>query len=162
MKYISLGVLLAGSAVALGAQIPAPEGGDKVLREPLTLTGCVAAGTKANTFVLTNVQRTDAPATVSADTIVYWLSSPDKLKGHAGHEVEIQGELEDDVDKSATKTEDGKVELSTERASQKVEVVQGSAAGDAIQTLGTSGKSEVLSYKVKVKSIKMLSATCLP
>jgi hypothetical protein len=112
--------------------------------------------------VLTNVQRTDAPPTLSADTIVYWLSSPDKLKGHAGHEVEIEGVLEDDVDKSATKTEDGRVELSTERASQKVEVVQGSAAGDAIQTLGTSGKSEVLSYKVKVKSIKMLSATCLP
>src|SRR5688572_29701520 len=115
MKYLSLGVLILGSTMAAGAQIPAPEGGDKVLREPLTLTGCVAAGTKANTFVLTNVQRTDAPATVSADTIVYWLSSPDKLKGHAGHEVEIEGVLEDDVDKSATKTEDGKVELSTER-----------------------------------------------
>jgi hypothetical protein len=158
MKYSSLGVLLFVPAMVAGAQTPAPEGGDKVLREPLTLTGCVTAGTKANTFLLSNVQRTDAPAAVSSDTTVYWLSSPDKLKGHAGHKVEIEGVLEDDVDRSAMTTEDGKVELTTERETRKVEVVENSAAGDAVKTVGTTG--EVLSYKVKVKSVKMLSASC--
>jgi hypothetical protein len=159
LKYLSVGVAFALSTASAGAQTQAPEGGDKVLREPLTLTGCVTAGTKANTFLLSNVQRTDAPAVVSADTTVYWLTSPDKLKGHAGHQVEIEGILEDDVDKSAMKKgADGKVELTTERESRKVEVAEDSAAGDAVKSVGTTG--QVLSYKVKVKSIKMLSASC--
>ena len=158
MKYLTLGVLFLGSTMAAGGQIPAPEGGDRILREPLTLTGCVAVGTKANTFLLTNVQRTDRPSTPTTETAVYWLNSPDKLKGHAGHQVEIAGMLDDDVDKSAVKAEDGKVELATERGSKKVEVVEGSPAGEAMKAVGTSG--EVVTYKVKVKSVKMLSANC--
>jgi len=158
MKFLSLGVLFLGSTMAAGGQIPAPEGGDKILREPLTLTGCVAAGTKAGTFLLTDVQRTDRPSTATTETAVYWLNSPDKLKGHAGHQVEITGMLDDDVDESEVKTEDGKVELATERGSKTVEVVEGSPAGDAMKAVGTSGA--VVTYKVKVKSVKMLSADC--
>jgi hypothetical protein len=158
MKYLSLGVLFLGSSMAAGAQTPAPEGGDKILREPLTLTGCVTKGTKANTFLLTNVQRTDTPGRAPIEPAVYWLSSPDKLKGHAGHRVEITGMLEDDVDKSEVKTEDGKVELSTERASKRVEVVEDTAAGAAVKAVGTAGK--VVTFKVKVKSVRMLSTIC--
>ena len=90
---------------------------------------------------------------------VYWLNSADKLKGHAGHQVEIAGMLDGDVDRSKVQmTDDGKVELATERGSKKVEVVEGSPAGEAMKAVGTSG--EVVTYKVKVKSVKMLSATC--
>ena len=39
--------------MAAGAQTPSADGEDKVVREPLTLTGCVTVGTKANTFLLT-------------------------------------------------------------------------------------------------------------
>ena len=158
MKYLSLGVLFLGSTIAAGAQTQAPQGGDKVLPEPMTLTGCVTAGTKANTFLLTNVQRTDTPGMSAIDGAIYWLSSGAKLKGHVGHQVQIDGMLDDDVDTSTVKTEDGKVELTTERESKKVEVPEGTAAADALASVATSGKVE--SYKVKVKSVKMLSRTC--
>ena len=159
MKYLSLGVLILGSTMAAGAQTPSADGGDKVVREPLTLTGCVTVGTKANTFLLTNVQRTDRPAPDAVESAVYWLNSPDKLKGHAGHQVEIAGMLDGDVDRSKVQmTGDGKVELATERGSKKVEVVEGSPAGEAMKAVGTTG--EVVTYKVKVKSVKMLSAGC--
>jgi len=92
------------------------------------------------------------------DGAVYWLSSPDKLKGHVGHQVQIAGILDDDVDKSTVKAEDGKVEVSTERESKKVEVPEGTAAADALASVATAGKVE--SYKIKVKSVKMLSRTC--
>jgi hypothetical protein len=158
MKYLSLGVLILGSTMAAGAQTPAPEGGDKILREPLTLTGCVTAGTKANTFLLTNVQRTDTPGRPAIEPAVYWLSSPAKLKGHAGHQVEIEGTLDDDVDKSEVKAEDGNVELSTERQSKTVEVREDTVAGDAMKAVATAGK--IVTFKVKVKSVKMLSTIC--
>jgi len=161
LKYLSLGVLFAGSTMSAGAQTLASQGGDKVLREPLTLTGCVAAGTKAYTFLLTNVQRIDSSGRDALEKTVYWLSSPDKLKGHTGHQVEIEGELDEDVDKSEMKTESGKVEVTTERNSRKVEVAENTVAGDAIQALGTSGRM-IVSYKVNVKSVKMVSAECPP
>ncbi len=158
MKYLSFGVLFLGSTIAAGAQTQAPQGGDKVLPERMTLTGCVTAGTKANTFLLTNVQRTDTPGMSAIDGAIYWLSSGDKLKGHVGHQVQIDGMLDDDVDTSTVKTEDGKVELTTERESKKVEVPEGTAAADALAAVGTSGKA--YSYKIKVKSVTMLSRTC--
>jgi hypothetical protein len=159
LKYLSVGVLVAGSAITAGAQTT-PKAGDTIVKEPLTLTGCVAEGTKANTYLLSNVKRTDAPATIVSETAVYWLSSPDKLKGHTGHQVEIEGTLDDDVDDSSVKTDDGKVELAANEDSKKVEVVENTVAGDAMKAVGTAGT--VVSYKVKVKSVTMVSAVCPP
>jgi len=158
MKYLSFGVLFLASGLSAGAQTQAPQGGDKVLPEQMTLTGCVTAGTKANTYLLTNVQRKDTSGTSTIEGAIYWLSSPDKLKGHVGHQVQIAGMLDDDVDKSTVKSKDGTVELTTERASKKVEVPEGTAAADAVASVATSGKVD--SYKIKVKSVKTLSRTC--
>jgi hypothetical protein len=159
LKCLTLGVLFVGSTVSAGAQT-SPKAGDTILKEPVTLTGCVSEGTKSNTYLLSDVKRTDAPTTIVSETAVYWLSSPDKLKGHAGHQVEIEGTLDDDVDDSSVKTDDGKVELAANEDSRKVEVVENTVAGDAMKAVGTAGN--VVSYKVKVKSVKMVSAACPP
>jgi hypothetical protein len=157
MKYLSLCVLLAG-ATAASAQTPSPKGGDKVVAEPITLSGCVAAGTEANTYMLSNVTRADKPIGTSGPGEAppfYWLDSPSKLKAHVGHQVDVIGWLDDDVDKSKVKEKDGKVEIKSE-GGQKVEVPSGTTAAAAAGTPGTKR----LNYKVKVKDVKMTSASC--
>jgi hypothetical protein len=60
MKYLSLGVVLLASSAAITAQTPADKANDKIAKEPITLTGCVEAGTAPNTFVLTHVVKNDS------------------------------------------------------------------------------------------------------
>ena len=62
------------------------------------------------------------------------------------------------MDDSTVRTDDGKVELAANENSKKVEVVENTVAGDAMKAVGTAGK--VVSYKVKVKSVTMVSAAC--
>jgi len=152
MKYLSLGVLVLASAAVVGAQqYPAPKADDKMAKDPkdLTVTGCVAAGTEPNTFILTaKAASTDAAApaapatppaaaTAAATPVTYRLDSPEKVKAHLGHQVEVTGKLDD------TKAADAK---------------EAAPAPDAAATAGTSGKQP--SLKLKVKDVKMLSASC--
>jgi hypothetical protein len=151
MKYLSLCGALA-AATAVSAQTPSPKGGDKIVPEPITLTGCITAGTESNTYMLSNVVRSDKPA--NDTTAFYWLDSPDKLKAHVGHKVEIKGRLDDDVDKTKTTAKDGKVEVKSEN--KKVEVPAGTNAAAAAGTAGTKR----INYKVKVQAVNHVSPTC--
>ena len=153
MKYLSLCFVLAAATTA-AAQTPSGKGDDKILREPVTLTGCVTAGKEANTYLLSNVQRPDKAPGAADPSVVYWLSPHDKLKGHVGQQVQVIGKLDDDVKTSKVKEEDGKVEL--KNGSRKVEVPEGTAAAEAVGTAGTTRTT----YKVEVKSVKMLSGSC--
>jgi hypothetical protein len=87
----------------------------------------------------------------------YWLDSPGKLKGHAGHRVEVIGMLDDDIDKTTSEIKDGKVTVKTEGA-RKVEVPVGTSGGAAAVAIAADGKRE--SYKVKVTSVRMLEESC--
>jgi hypothetical protein len=153
MKYLSLCFALA-AATAVSAQTPSPKGGDKIVPEPITLTGCVAAGTEANTYMLSNVVRSDKPGSNDSSAF-YWLDSPSKLKAHVGHKVEIVGRLDDDVDKTKVKEKDGKVEVKAE-GGRKVEVPAGTTAAAAAGAAGTKR----INYKVKVQSVNHVSPTC--
>ena len=153
MKYLSLCLVLA--AVTTGAaQTPSGKGPDKINRDPITLTGCVAAGQEKDTYMLSNVQRPDKAPGTADPNVIYWLSSPDKLKAHVGHQVEVTGKLDDDVKETKVKEKDGKVAL--KKGSKKVEVPEASTAGNAAGTPGTRRTT----YKVEVASVKMLSASC--
>ena len=155
MKFLSLALALAAVST-VAAQ-------DKTTPQPITLTGCVAAGTKANTYMLTQVVTSVTPVPVgtsgstSASTAApfYWLDSPGKLKGHAGHRVEVVGMLDDDIDKTTSEIKDGKVVVKTEGA-RKVEVPVGTSG--AVPAAMPELKRE--SYKVKVKSVRMLDGSC--
>ena len=155
MKRLSLALALAAVST-VAAQ-------DKTTPQPITLTGCVAAGTKANTYLLTNVTTSVTPVPVgtsgntSSNTAApfYWLDSPGKLKGHAGHRVEVVGMLDDDIDKTTSEIKDGKVVVKTEGA-RKVEVPVGTSG--TVAAAMPALKQE--SYKVKVKSVRMLDGNC--
>jgi hypothetical protein len=151
MKYLSLGILVLVSAATVGAQqYPAPKADDKMAKDAkdLTVTGCVAAGTEPNSFILTTKAASadaaapapttpPADAAAAANTVTYRLDSPEKVKAHLGHQVEVTGRLDD---KKATDT------------------TAAAPAPDATQPAGTSGKQP--SLKLNVKAVKMLSATC--
>lgn len=183
MKYLSsaaLVLLLASAATAQppGAQPPPASGSPATQRPPtgtpppgtlqgppgskaspgtITLTGCVNAGTEKNTYVLNNVVRSDAPPGAISPTAVYWLDSPDKLKGHVGHKVEIDGMLDSDIDKTKVKDKGDKVSMTRERT-KTVSVPADSPAAPDVKALGTDAKHP--GYKVKVKSVKMIAAGC--
>jgi hypothetical protein len=160
MRYLSFFVLLA-AAPAVAAQTPSPTRADKIVREPIALTGCVAAGTDKDTYMLTGVERVDARPVGTSGTAgaapFYWLDSPAKLKGHVGHQVQVTGFLDDDVDKTKVKAKDGKVEIRTE-GKKKVEVPEGSAAAAAAEAAGSDTKRA--SYKVKVHAVTMVAESC--
>jgi hypothetical protein len=155
MRYLSCCVLLAATSAA--AQTPSPKSGDKIVPQPITLTGCVTSGVEPDTYVLSNVA-SDKPVgtTGSAEPdVFYWLDSRDKLKPHVGHPVQVIGMLDDDVDKTTVKSKDGKVELKSERT-RKVEVPEGTRVAAAMGRPGTTRTG----YKVKVQSVNRLSGSC--
>ena len=153
MKYLSLCFVLAAATTG-AAQTPSGKGPDKINRDPITLTGCVAAGQEKDTYMLSNVQRPDKAAGTADPSVVYWLSSPDKLKAHVGHQIQVTGKLDDDVRETKVKEKDGKVALKS--GSKKVEVPEASTAGKAAGTPGTTRTT----YKVEVQSVTMLSGRC--
>jgi hypothetical protein len=205
MKYLSLGVVLLASSVGTAAQTPANKANDTAVGAPITLTGCVEAGTAPGTFVLTHVVKGDSstvasampqpsaanptatppttpPATpptdepkptaappagaptptatsgTEANAAVYWLDPPDKLKAHVGHKVSIAGTLDDDMDKTKVKDKDDKVKIEAERGSRTVEPKPGSAGAADAKAIAGSEKQE--GYKVKVKTVTMISSSC--
>jgi len=163
MKYLSFGAVLLASAAAVGAQTPAGKADEKAAKEPVTLTGCVETGKDADTFVLTHVVRSDSAAKDTAglpqpsianptatppiasptgttgtdpNAPAYTLDSPEKLKAHVGHKVSVVGTVDEDTDKAAKEG--------------------AAAAPDA----GAAKAGEKPSYKVKVKSVTMISSSC--
>src|SRR5690349_15096346 len=154
MKNMIFALVLGAAAVATAQEK------DTITPQPVTLTGCVAAGDKANTYMLSNVVPS-APVGTSGSTApaagempIYWLDSPSKLKGHVGHKVLITGTLDNDVDKTKVKSEDGKVELKSD--GKKVEAQAGTAAANAMPADGMKH----VTYKVKVTTVKMIESSC--
>ncbi len=158
MRYLSFAIVVMAAATGLSAQSPAPAAHqDKVAPQMMTLTGCVSAGEKPDTYLLTHVAASADPVGTSgrnAPEPFYWLDSPDKLKAHVGHKVVVTGMLDDDLDKTKIERKDGEVKVETERT-KEVKTPAGSSAAAA---LPESGKQ--VSYKVKVKTVTMLASSC--
>jgi hypothetical protein len=160
MKFLSLIFVLATGVTAVVAQEK-----DKIAPQPIVLTGCVAAGEKPNTFVLTDIVAPPAAPTpigtsgiaapAPTPTPFYWFENPDALKPHVGHKVQITGTLDDDVDKTKVKSEDGKVSMETERT-KKVEIREGTPAAAKLPADGAKHPT----YKVTVKSVKAVEGSC--
>jgi hypothetical protein len=156
-RHLSFGVVAFAAAVTSVAASGQQKIPSEVPKQPVTLTGCVAAGEKHDTYVLTNVT-SSAGATVgtsgSTAMPVYWLDEPDKLKKHVGHKVEIVGTLTGDVDKTKIKAKDGELEMKAD--GKEVKVPEGSSAAAHLPATGEKGPG----YKVKVKSVKSIASSC--
>ena len=147
LKFATVAVLVAGSTVALVAQ-PAVAS-DKTV---VTVNGCVAAGEKADHYLLTKAAITpaalptatgtagtatkeDAPAAMEAATS-YQLKGGD-LKAHLGHQVEVTGTISQDLSSIRVKS-----------------ATPPAASADAATAVSAPTGT------LDVKSVKMIAATC--
>lgn len=151
--YMTLGAALLCSAALMAQSAPDKGQMDKGTMKDgaVTVTGCVAQGTDADHFKLTNAMMSPTPmGTTGADA----AAKPDaskteasasyeldggNLKPHLGHKVEVSGTMDKkSMDHSTMAKPD---------------------AG-AKEPMGTSGQKDMTAGKINVKSVKMLAATC--
>jgi len=131
---------------------------------PVTITGCVHAGTDDDSFVLTDVvdlnESTHAPA-----TNVYWLSTTKGLKQHVGQKVEVTGTYSPSRDagktariKIETDDDDGATTLAIENGMKKAETSEPGAVG----TSGVIGETTIEKpyRRLEVRNIKMIAESC--
>ena len=172
---------LALSAVAAAMQTAAgstarPAGGDEV-----TLTGCVVKGEGG--YVLTNIAEPAATAAAAGTTaemarknreagiagpaqVIYWLKDDEELEAHAGHKVEVRGELEGDIEKGmiSVEREQGMVELEFKVDDEKKITVKLPPGNAPVGTAGAVGDKEVdvpyVVRKIDVESVKMIASVC--
>jgi hypothetical protein len=124
--------------------------------EPVTIRGCLLAGTRPDTFVLKDV--TDSAG--RAADVIYWLSSTRGLKDHVGHTVEVTGPVvsvstgEVEVKTDPSKTPDTTIEVKARGKEAK--------ATDADASLDTKTKEErtLPVHRIKVRSVRMVAETC--
>ena len=159
IRRLTYGIVILGVVASLSAQAPAAPPAGSSQKQPVTLTGCVAAGIRDNTFLLTRVERTDAatalPGTATDASVCYWLDPASKLRSHVGHKVEVTGVLEIDVDTTIVRRKVGCVEVARDHE-RWVEVKEGTpAAAEAL-----AGTPTRRTYNVKVKEVKMLAPKC--
>jgi hypothetical protein len=124
---------------------------------PVTITGCLLAGTRPDTFVLKNV--TDS-AGRSAD-VIYWLSSTRGLKDHVGQTIEVTGPV--------VAISEGELEVKTNPAKSPDTTIQVKARGKEAKArttddTGAEGRTKeertMLVHRIKVRSVRMVAPTC--
>ena len=138
----------------------------------VTLTGCLVRGEDGG-YLLTNGpsapawQRADAAispgavgTTGTVASVFYWLRDDDDLKGHVGHRVEVQGDLEKEIN-------DGEIKVDRKDKWTEIEI---KADGDTLKArvphmsvvpVGDGdSKVPVLVRKVDVDKVRMVSANC--
>ncbi len=173
MIAVGLALAVAGPAL-VGSGAAAAAQGDKEIE----LTGCVVRDEGGDGFLLTNMPRTPtlragadpvAPGPVgtsgSAATIFYWLDDDDELEEHVGHQVQVRGELEGDVEEGeitlARKDDWTEITIESDGRDLKVRVPQSLFVVRPAGAARTSDADvDVLVRKVDAKDVKMLAASC--
>ncbi len=164
------------SAAPQVASAPAQQSGDD--KRSVTLTGCVVKGDGG--YVLTNVSEETAAAAVAGGMpsspqpkgavlpgrVFYWMDDDEDLKDHAGHQVEVRGKIEGDIERGeiSAERENGLIELEFKVKGDKKVTIK---VPDVPATVGTSGgvpDKEVdipfIVRRVDVDKVKTLSSVC--
>jgi hypothetical protein len=175
MKALFLGIVFVGLGTLAGAADD-PAKGSRV-----TLRGCVAAS-DSDSFVLTHVQNLAAGAAASGPSIgatgvepatsdvIYWLSkdSIKKMRGHAGHKVEVTGTVTDvstgtvEIEKEPGKPgPDNKVEVDARGKDASAKTDRPVEPG-AAPAPGTKVEKKMVKpvHRVDVDTVTMVAATC--
>lgn len=133
--------------------------------KPITISGCVKQGA-ADAIMLTGVRMTagEPPVGIDPDQIFLRLDSTKALKEHVGHEVSVSGMADfTDLDKGTLEASNDGATVTVTLKSERKSVTAVGSAGDPPKTaVGTSGKAEVPTYKMKVQSVSMLAPSCAP
>lgn len=129
----------------------------------VTLQGCVIAGDKKDTYVLSKVQEWPAGNSDMGKhgRRMYWIDKKgDDMKAHLGHLIQLTGKITD-VKKSEIEMEDA-----TRSQGQVVEIegpghnVETSAANAGVAAVHGTKDIPITLLMLKVEELKMISASC--
>ncbi len=148
-------MIAAGSSTADDAH----KAGTPVGKEtaPVTVTGCLLAGTRPDTFVLKNV--TDSAG--RSPDVIYWLSTTRGLKDHVGQTIEVTGPV--------VAISEGELEMKTNPAKSPDTTIQVKARGKEAKAkttddTGAAGRTKeertMPVHRIKVRSLRMVAPTC--
>lgn len=146
--------LACSAGVSVFAQVPKDQVGQKPMTNDgaTTVSGCVAAGTAAGEFMLTNAMmmgkmmakgtmdkdKMSKPGMSGEHMMSYHLVGGNNLKAHMGHKIEVTGTMSKmDMDMTAKTDTTSKMERDK-----------------------TMAHKDMQARKLNVTSIKMISATC--
>jgi hypothetical protein len=126
---------------------------------PVTVRGCLLAGTQPDSFVLKNV--TDSAG--RSPDVIYWLSSTRGLKDHVGHTIEVTGPV---VSVSA-----GELEVKTDPSKSQDTTIQIKARGKEAKArtdadvapdpdMKTTEEKAMPVHRIKVRSVRRVSESC--
>lgn len=156
--YVTLGTLMMCSAALMAQSMDKDKAqmDSKMMKDGVVMvTGCVAQGGDMKHYKLTNAMMSQAPMGTtgsdaamksdkpSADMAMWYELDGGDLKPHVGHKVEVSGTM----DKKPTMDHD-KMEKSATTMGDK-------------DKMDTMAHKDMMAGKIKVKSVKMLSATCM-
>src|SRR5262245_43609891 len=163
---LALAFAITAASGATAASAHAQADGKKYEKgSTVTLQGCVVAAEKKDTFVLTNVR--EWPIATSDmgkfGKRYYWIEKTDKMKGHAGHTIQLTGKITS-VDKSEIEFKAGEhgngINVEIEGPGKDV-VTPAANAAVATPPAGHVGKEMPITLlKLKVDDIKMTASTC--
>jgi hypothetical protein len=126
----------------------------------VTLQGCVVAGERKDTFVLTNVREWPVSNTDMGKhgKRMYWIEKTDKMKGHLGQTIQLTGKITA-VERSEMEFKDGGFKVEIEGPGRDVVTPAGNA-GVSAQTRPNKDDIPITLLKLKVDDIKMTASTC--
>jgi hypothetical protein len=154
MKSYLLPIIGLGSLLLVGTA----QAGDTASNDaPISIRGCLLAGTRSDTFVLNNV----TASVVEPYEVIYWLSTTRGLKDHVGETIEVTGPVVDvsqgelNVQTDPAKSPDTSIEVKA-RGKEATALTDGD-----VGTKKTKEERTMPVHRIKVQSIRMVSETCL-
>jgi hypothetical protein len=145
-------VLGLGSLLLVGAARAEDTAGKDA---PITIRGCLLAGTRTDTFVLNNL----TSSVGDASHVIYWLSSTNGLKDHVGETIEVTGPV--------VGISEGELNVRTDPANSPDTTIEVKARGkeakartDGDADTKTTEERTMPVHRIKVQSIRMVSTTC--
>ena len=134
----------------------------------VTVTGCIVKGDDGG-FLIADLGSRTATASPSATIgtsgraarVLYLLKNDDDWKEHAGHRVELTGEIEGDVEEGKIEVErkDNGVEVEIEADGKKVKALLPPWTSAVVSDRPVTDKETETKYivhKIDVKGVKML------
>jgi len=132
----------------------------------VVIEGCVAAGQKADTYVMAAVNEVEAVPVERMRKRIYWLNSTKDIKAHVGHQIRIMGRVTD-LERSEIE-----IDLGAGPNGGAVAKIEGpggkevktTTAKAGVGPVGTKGQLDAdvptTLVKIDVKKVTMLKANC--
>lgn len=159
-----LAVILSLSAPAAFAQV-SQDAARHAKGAKVTIQGCVVAGEKDGTFLLTHVTEAHggSPGTGKYGPRFYWLDkTADELKAHVGHTIQVRGTIVD-IEESEVEREPGGwnsgVRVAIELPGQDV-LTTPRTGGIAPADRANRDDKKITLLKLDVEELTMVTNTC--